>query len=311
MSVFDILRGTKRQELIPVPGLSEPLPVTIIRGTDDGPNILITAGIHNEEYVGIETANRLALELAPEMIRGCVVIIHICNPTGFAAQSRDVVPEDGKNLNRCFPGSADSTGAHRLAHFITEDFIRPASCHIDLHSGGGREELVPHVYYQAMEEGPISDSSRKLAMLMDAPFMVASEVYNGSAFSHAMQCGVVSILMERGSMALWTEEEVEDYLIDVRRILYRLGVLPDCKKQRQEPRDIIGLDYYHSKAGGCWYPSKRSGSMVNKGECLGTVKDSFGNALCSVFADSDCAVLFQLGSFSVQQGEFVVACGRL
>ena len=59
MSIFDIEPGVKKQEYVSIPDFSAALPVTVIRGYSQGLNVLITAGIHNEEYVGIETANRV------------------------------------------------------------------------------------------------------------------------------------------------------------------------------------------------------------------------------------------------------------
>lgn len=86
MNIFEIPRRTKRQKLIPVPDFDAKLPVTVVRGAKNGLSVLITAGVHNEEYMGIETAN-------------CI------------------------------------SPAHRLACFVTEDFLKPAFCHIDLHCG--------------------------------------------------------------------------------------------------------------------------------------------------------------------------------
>lgn len=309
MSVFDIEPGAKKQEYVSIPDFSAALPVTVIRGYPQGPNVLITAGIHNEEYVGIETANRLALELDPAKIRGTVAIIHMCNPTGFASLARDVVPEDGRNLNRCFPGSADSGPTHKLAHFITEDFIKPASVHIDLHCGGGREELAPHDYFQEMGVPELQEASEKLALLMDAEWAVGSTLVCGSAFSHASLCGIPSILMERGGMAEWSEDEVRAYLADVRRVLHRVGVLDASEPQRRVPQILSDCTHYNSEADGCWYRAHPAGSLVRRGDFLGEVCDPFGKPLCAVTANEDGVILYQLGSFSVRQGELLVTLG--
>lgn len=311
MSVFEIPVGTKKQNYVPVPELHTALPVTVVRGCGCGPNVLITAGIHNEEYVGIETANRLALGLDPARIRGAVAIIHLCNPTGFAALSRDVVPEDGQNLNRCFPGSADSGPTHRLAHFISEDFIKPASVHIDLHCGGGREELAPHVYYQAMAGPWLEEASKKLALLIDADWAVASKTLSGSAFSHASQYGIPSILMERGGMAEWSEDEVRAYLADVHRILHRVGVLAESTPQWRVPQSIEQCTYYTSEADGCWYRARPVGSPVRKGDALGEVRDPFGTVLYAPKAQKSGVLLYQVGAFSVRHGDLLAACGDL
>lgn len=311
MSIFDIEKGRKEQKYISVPGLEAQLPVTVVRSREDGSNVLITAGIHNEEYCGIETANRLASELTPDNMRGCVAIVHVCNPSGFTSVSRDVVPEDGQNLNRCFPGSADSGATHRLAHFLSEDFLRSASLHLDLHCGGGREQLTPHVYYQAMGGEVLEAASKTLASLVDTGYMVAVHELTGSAFSHASQFGVPSVLIERGGMAQWTEEEIQAFLSDVRRILCRVGVLDTCTPQAHIPREIIDMDYSNAPVGGCWYPAKSAGDVVVRDEQLGSVKDNFGRTLFEVKAPADSVILFQLGSFSARKGEILAAYGLL
>lgn len=311
MSVFDIPGGTKVQSMINIPDFPAELPVTTIRGTEPGPNVLITAGIHNEEYTGIETANRFAAELTPEEIKGAVTIIHICNPTGFASIAADVVPEDGKNLNRVFPGNADGSLSHRLAHFILQDFIRPADYLIDLHSGGGREELVPHNYFQRLGGKKLSERSLALASCMDADYTVATNVLTGSSFTHASAYNVPAILMERGQMATWNETDVQDYMDDLRRILHSVGTLSKSRPQRRIPRVIETTTYYDAEAEGCWYHARNVGETVAEGEPLGEIRDPFGNVLSVVHAKRRGVVLFQLGSYSVRDGEFLVCCGDL
>ena len=218
MSIFDIGKASISNKVIAVPQTETKLYVSVIKGASEGPNGLVTAGIHNEEYCGIETARRLAIILDPKSIKGTVAIIHVANPGGFAVHARDVVPEDGENLNRTFPGNIEGTASHRLAHFITEDFLKPSAFHIDLHSGGGREQLLPHSYFQAMGTAVLKSASKAMAEAVDAEYMVAADTYTGSAFSHAAYYKIPSIIIERGGMALWTETEIEAYLRDVIRV---------------------------------------------------------------------------------------------
>ena len=59
-------------------------------------------------------AGRAALESAE--LRGRVRAVPVLNMSAFRARTPFVVPEDGKNLNRCFPGNPSGTLAERLAH---------------------------------------------------------------------------------------------------------------------------------------------------------------------------------------------------
>lgn len=53
-------RGQKLQTYLPVLDTNTEIPITIINGQNDGPTLLITAGIHGGEYPGIAAAMELA-----------------------------------------------------------------------------------------------------------------------------------------------------------------------------------------------------------------------------------------------------------
>lgn len=59
------------------------IPTTIINGEKKGKVIAISSGIHNCEYVGIQSAIELSQELKPENISGTVIIFHPVNYSGF------------------------------------------------------------------------------------------------------------------------------------------------------------------------------------------------------------------------------------
>ena len=140
--------GSRQSCFLPVHGSKIQLAATVVRGQTDGPRTLVTAGVHSAEYVGIQAAIELANELDPAAVRGCIILIPVMNPTGFAHRTMSVVYEDGKNLNRLFPGSPDGTLGERIAWTVTERLHRYMDAYIDLHSGDGFEQLTPYVYCQ-------------------------------------------------------------------------------------------------------------------------------------------------------------------
>ena len=115
---LEIKRGTKLRTMLPVPDTMTKIPLTVINGVEDGPTLLITAGIHGGEYPGIAAAIELGRDIEPEHVHGCLIILHPVNIQGFWARREFIVPEDGKNLNRVFPGTPLGTLADktRLPH---------------------------------------------------------------------------------------------------------------------------------------------------------------------------------------------------
>src|ERR1035437_1389432 len=80
------------------------LPVHRIVGAQPGPTLGVTSLIHGEEIVPISVQRRLYQELDPAQLRGTVLLLPVCNPFSYEAQTR-YTPADGFNLNRVFPGS--------------------------------------------------------------------------------------------------------------------------------------------------------------------------------------------------------------
>lgn len=85
-------RGQKLQTYIPVLDSNTKIPITIINGQNDGPTLLITAGIHGGEYPGIAAAIEISQAIEPEVISGCLIIIHPVNIRSFWERSAFVTP---------------------------------------------------------------------------------------------------------------------------------------------------------------------------------------------------------------------------
>ena len=111
---FEIAPGEKRQVKLPVPG-GEPLEAWLLCGTHPGKTLVVTAGVHGCEYVGILALQKLVETLDCATLYGQVILLPLVNPKGFFAGVKQLNPADGRNLNREFPGKADGTETQRMA----------------------------------------------------------------------------------------------------------------------------------------------------------------------------------------------------
>src|SRR3954451_6668212 len=110
-------------------------PAFEVGGTKPGPQVSVIGGIHGCEYSSIAAVTRLMRELEQTSIRGTVVGVPVVSLAAFERRTPFVVPHDGKNLNRAFPGAPDGTYTDRLAHAIFTTLIEPADAVLDLHGG--------------------------------------------------------------------------------------------------------------------------------------------------------------------------------
>ena len=120
---------------------------------DDGPTIVLTAGVHGDEYEGQVALSELARELRIADISGRVIIMPMVNAPACHAGQRNT-PIDGLNLNRAFPGRADGPFTSRLAHFIETELYARADYAADFHCGGAILHFLPSTLFVVTGEKP-------------------------------------------------------------------------------------------------------------------------------------------------------------
>ena len=66
--------------------------------------------------------------LDPSELRGRITAVPVVNMPTFRERTAFVSPQDGKNLNRCFPGDPDGTFSDVLAHAVFERLMPRPTC---------------------------------------------------------------------------------------------------------------------------------------------------------------------------------------
>lgn len=288
------------------------LPAAVLHGTRPGKTMLITAGVHGGEYVGIQAAIELSQKLKIQKVAGTIIIVKVINVPAFERRNGSMGLTDGKNLNREFPGNPEGTEMERLAWAVSHELQPAADYYIDLHSGDDYEQLTSYVYYAGMADEKTVSQSRRMAEQVDVPYMVRSNVASGGAYNYAASQGIPSILIERGGMGAWTSEEVRSTRRDVRNILCHLGIYQGKKDYRTYyPLDVTDICYQDASRDGLWYPFKKPGDMIREGEILGEVRDYEGGLLELSVAEYDGVILYQTGTLQVLGDGPMIAYGKI
>nr|WP_296156102.1 methyltransferase domain-containing protein [uncultured Blautia sp.] len=287
-------------------------PTTVFHGKRPGKTMLITAGVHAGEYVGIQAAVELSLKLDIEKVAGTVIIIKVLNRPAFENRNGSLGLTDGKNLNRVFPGNPDGTEMEQLAWAVSQELQPIADYYIDLHSGDDFETLTPYVYYAGVASEDTVTESRRMAEQVDVPYMVKSNVTSGGSYNYAASQGIPSILIERGGMGAWTYEEASSTRRDVRNILCHLGIYLGQKDFRTYyPLEVTDVRYQDAEETGLWYPFKKAGDVFKEGDLLGEVRDYEGNIKEISIAEFDGVILYQCGTLQIPGNSPMIAYGRI
>jgi len=127
-----------------------------------GPSILVTGALHGDEVTSTSALWQLASRLEQEPLTGRITLIPCVNQMAVKASSR-LVPLEGSDLNRVFPGRPDGSLAERLAYALI-DLLGEHDALLDVHTAGwctsfvlvdeiGEEGLKNIIHAWAAESG--------------------------------------------------------------------------------------------------------------------------------------------------------------
>lgn len=272
-----------------VPGLPEgdlEVPYVTIEGRSTGPRLTVLAGVHGCEYVGMAALREFIAEVNPAELSGIITAVPVVNLPAYTSRTPFVVPADGKNLNRCFPGDPKGTYSDVLAHHVFERFIRGADYLIDLHSGDVPEAIEPLVVY---DESPVSEAARRIAVAYGTRHVIkqpaAARVTAGTTSAAAADAGVPAITAESGGNGILDRQAVANHVRGLRNVVATLGMLPyDVEPAPRQIEHDHGWNWIHTPVGGWWQPVVELGKSAEKGDVLGRVSDLFGDVIHEVKA---------------------------
>ncbi len=269
-------------------------------GQRAGVHLTVIAGIHGTEYTSIAAAREFAAGLDAAGIAGRVTVVPIVNVHAFWARTPFVVPDDGRNLNRSFPGDPAGSAAEVIADVVTAKFIRGSDYLLDLHAGDLPEALEPFALY---DESPVEAKSRELALAYGLGHVVrqsrAGRTVGGSTSATAADLGIPSITAESGQNGILDRPSVERHLRGLAGVCRFLGIIAGPPPEPASPIEHEGWLWLRAEHAGWWQPAIEVGAEVAEGDLLGTVSPILGGATTEIRAPGAGVPLFITSSPAV------------
>lgn len=299
------------EKYISIVGGAEKIYVIEVQGKNASKNsektLLVTAGIHGAEYPGIKALLELKKELENIEIQGRLLMVPVVNEQAFYEYSRFVSPQDGKNLNRAFPGKKVGSFTERLAYTLEKELFSVADFYLDLHSGDSSELVMPFAYVPGLANEATLKKSIDATTALNLPIWVKSRSTVGS-FNHAANLDIPAILVERGGQGLCKAEDVMAYKADIKNLLAYLQ-LTEGNFIKYAPKGIEQACYTEAERAGCWNYLVEAGEIVKAGQLLGRIETINGKIVQEVVAEFYGRVLYLTTTFGVQRGEPLIAYG--
>ncbi|SDI60044.1 succinylglutamate desuccinylase/aspartoacylase family protein [Nonomuraea jiangxiensis] len=294
-----------------IPQLDLAIPYFDVQGREDGPRLTVLSGVHGAEYASIAAVREFVRGLDASAVKGRIVLVPVVNVPGFWARVPFVVPPDGENLNRSFPGDPAGTYTRVLAHHVFERFVLGSDYLVDMHAGDVPEALEPFTIF---EESPVEAASLELATAFGLGHIVrqaaAARTVAGSTCAAAADAGIPAIIAESGQNGLLDRAAIDRHLAGLTNLARSIGVLDGEPWPLRGARRHEGWHWLRTERAGWWEPAVSVGESVPAGGLLGTVADVWGEVFAEVRAPEAGTPLFLTSSPAVSADGLLLGLAR-
>lgn len=285
-------------------------PLMVVNGKEDGPDFLVTAGVHGDEYDGVEAVRTVYSSLDPSSLKGSYIGVPVANVLAFEEGKRASMT-DGANLNRSFPGKKEGFYTQRLAAVLFEEIVSKATCCIDLHGGGNVMYLEPMAIYRDIGPAGMGEKALELAKWSGADYIWnGGGGWGGSLSIEAQLIGVPTVTVELGGEGRLRDHLVKRFVTMINNILVGLKQIEGKIIETEKVSNFTGT-FICSNSAGFYHQYVDTGLFVKSGQLIAEIKDYFGESTERIFAPYDGVVLSKRTFATIEAGGWTFMVGKI
>lgn len=255
------------------------IPIISIKN-GEGPTMLLTGGMHGDEFEGPLALQDLARSTSETNIRGQLIIIPAMNLPAIN-QSTRLSPIDGRDLNRCFPGDPLGTLTEKISCFVASRLLPRVEYVIDFHSGGRSLDFLPVIIMHDLKNKEQKAATYHAMTLFGGPqALILEELDGGGMFdSYCEQQGKIFLTTELAGGNYVNSHALNIAKEGLQRLLLGLeffttkASLP-VQAERQIVYHVPSHDYYsHAETNGYFEARVNVGEKVKENQVMGYLHD--------------------------------------
>ncbi|MBI3942431.1 MAG: succinylglutamate desuccinylase/aspartoacylase family protein [Chloroflexi bacterium] len=306
-------RGKKTRQYLHITTMPDgnPLhfPLLSITGQENGPTLTVLAGVHGDEYEGIQAIYQVFGQLEPANLRGTLLMVPVVNLPAYMAATRSG-PIDHLNLARICPGDPKGTISHQIAHWLCEKLIRPATLLLDLHSAG-TNYTIPMMIGYPYSDDDLGKSARAAAEAFGAPVIWAHPRPSapGRTISVAEAWGIPWLYTEAPGGGRVRPEDLACYINGTLNVISHLGMAAPRPRPQPPTHYLIGsgdLDRSISAPiSGQFIRHVEVLESVQAGQLMGSILGLTGETLAEIHAPVSGVVIMHRGLARIYAGDGV------
>lgn len=278
------------------------IPVHVIHSKVKGPVLLLCAGMHGEETNGIEIIRKVISRSETQSLKcGTLVAIPVINVISFLFGSRDL--PDGRDLNRCFPGSKKGSIGSRIAYDLMKHILPVIDFGVDFHTGGARINNFPQL--RCVFDFP---DNVALAERFSAPLIIDSTYRDGTFRKEASKNNKPILVYEGGESMRFDYHAINEGVNGCLRLMNSYGMI-DFEVPGNQSVKIKKDTWVRSNSSGLFHMSVNNGAPVSKGGMLGIVFNPFGETEERIVSPTNGYIVGINNQPVVNQGDALIHIG--
>ncbi len=278
------------------------IPVHVFRSKKSGPTILFSAGLHGEETNGIEIIRKLVEREEVQNLKcGSIIAIPVINIVSFLYSTRDL--PDGRDLNRCFPGTKNGSLGSRIAYDLMKHIIPLIDFGVDFHTGGAKINNYPQI--RCVFDFP---ENLEIAKKFSAPLIIDSNYREGTLRHEAAKKNKPILVFEGGESMRFDYLSINEGMSGCLRLMKAYGML-DLELPNNPSVQIKDDKWIRAAESGLFHMNASNGAYVRKDDLLGVICNPFGNVEHKILATVDGYIVGINNQPVVNEGDALIHIG--
>lgn len=278
------------------------IPVHVIHSKEKGPALLLSAGMHGEETNGIDIIRKVITHKDVQHLQcGTLIAIPVINIISFLYGSRDL--PDGRDLNRCFPGSRSGSLGSRIAYDLMKHILPVIDFGVDFHTGGSKINNYPQL--RCVFDFPENVS---LAERFSAPIIIDSTYRDGTFRKEAAKKNKPILVYEGGESMRFDYLAINEGVNGCLRLMHSFDMISAAIAPNMSVK-IKKDTWIRANNSGLFHMYTNNGARVKKDDMLGEICNPFGETENKIISPADGYIIGINNRPVVNEGDALIHIG--
>ena len=258
------------------------VPVSVVKGAQDGKKILVAAGVHGDELSPVRVVQRTLEGLDPAKMSGTVIgVFDLSRPAKEYTQRKWPTNESGGSLvdfNRVWPGTEEGNPPQHQAWLLWNKLFKDnVDVALDFHTAATGADFTLFIFADCRNA-----EIRKLAELFPVEQIKDDPGLEGTLETAFVSAKIPAITVEVGGPRVFHREKIEGSVEGAKNVLAHYGVTDaNVGRTSTDSGAFFGnrLAVIKAKTGGFTELRVGLGDKVKPGQTVAVQRNAFGDVV--------------------------------